>query len=266
VTIEGQALDKGTYGLHMIPGQDQWVVIFSKANAAWGSFTYKESEDALRVNVKPQAAELQDALSYDFDQLGPNSAVISMRWEKVAVPFKVGVNVDDIVQNSLHTQLRGLAQYTWDGWDDAANYLLTHKLSLDDALRYEEQSLQIEERFENRMSKSRILEAMGKQEEAKAERDKALAKASPQQLHGYAFQLLGAKKQQEALEVWKTNAKNHPELWFTHAGMARVYSAQGDFASALKEEKIAEAGAPDSVKLGVQRQIKRLEAKEDINQ
>jgi len=30
VTIEGQSLDKGTYGLHMIPGETQWTVIFSK--------------------------------------------------------------------------------------------------------------------------------------------------------------------------------------------------------------------------------------------
>ncbi|HXY50745.1 MAG TPA: DUF2911 domain-containing protein [Terriglobales bacterium] len=265
VTIEGQPLDKGTYGLHMIPGQDQWIVIFSKANASWGSFTYKESEDALRVTVKPQAAAMQEALSYDFDQVSPTSALITMRWEKLAVPFKVAVNVDDIVQNSLHTQLRGLAQYTWDGWDGAANYLLAHKLNLDEALRYEDQSLQVEERFENLMTKSRILDAMGKPEEAKTERSQAMAKASPQQLHGYAFQLLAEKKPQQAWEVWRTNAKNHPELWFTHAGMARVYSAQGDFDSALKEEKMAEAGAPDGTKALVQRQIRRLEAKEDIN-
>ena len=30
VTIEGQALDRGTYGLHMIPTADEWTIIFSK--------------------------------------------------------------------------------------------------------------------------------------------------------------------------------------------------------------------------------------------
>src|SRR5580698_3746114 len=62
VTIEGQPLDKGTYGLHMIPGETQWTVIFSKDSAAWGSFSYKQGDDALRVTVKPQAAEAHDAL------------------------------------------------------------------------------------------------------------------------------------------------------------------------------------------------------------
>ncbi len=50
VTVEGQPLPAGTYGLHMIPNQDQWTIIFSKMHTAWGSFSYKESEDALRVD------------------------------------------------------------------------------------------------------------------------------------------------------------------------------------------------------------------------
>src|ERR1700675_3029958 len=53
VTIEGKPLAAGTYGLHMIPNENEWTVIFSKNSTSWGSFTYKDSEDALRVNVKP---------------------------------------------------------------------------------------------------------------------------------------------------------------------------------------------------------------------
>src|SRR5580698_5270382 len=53
VTVEGKPLDKGTYGLHMIPTANEWTIIFSKAATAWGSFTYDQSEDALRVTVKP---------------------------------------------------------------------------------------------------------------------------------------------------------------------------------------------------------------------
>src|SRR5579863_579968 len=78
VTIEGKPLDKGTYGLHMIPGQNEWTVIFSKQHTAWGSFTYKESEDALRVTVKPQASEFHEALTYDFNDVKPDSAVATL--------------------------------------------------------------------------------------------------------------------------------------------------------------------------------------------
>src|SRR5207302_515828 len=138
VTIEGQPLEKGTFGLHMIPGENQWTAIFSKNSTSWGSFTYKQDEDALRVNVKPQAAELHDALTYDFDELKHDSAVVTLRWEKVAVPFKVAVKVNDLVTVRIHQQLHGLNQYYWEGWDDAACYFLANKINLDEALTYED--------------------------------------------------------------------------------------------------------------------------------
>lgn len=265
VSVEGQALDKGTYGLHMIPNPDQWTVIFSKINTAWGSFSYKESEDALRVTVKPETTDFREALAYDIDQPTESAAVVTLRWEKIAVPFKVSVDLSNIVQDSLRKQLRGLSQYTWDGWDDAANYLLAHKVGLDEALEYENRSIGTEERFENYNTKSQILEALGRKEEAKAAHEKSLAIATPVQLHGYAFQLQGEKKPDEAYAVWRKNLKDHPDLWFTHSGMARVYSAQGDFASAVKEMKIAESGAPEQNKVFIDAAIKRLEAKDDIN-
>jgi len=121
VTIEGKPLAAGAYGLHMIPGENEWTVIFSRNSTSWGSFTYNQAEDALRVTVKPQAAEFHEALTYDFDDVNPDSTVVTLRWEKVAVPFKVGVNTHEIVEQNLHNQLRGLAQYSWQGWDDAAN-------------------------------------------------------------------------------------------------------------------------------------------------
>ena len=74
--VEGKQLDKGTYGLHMIPNADEWTIIFSKNSTSWGSFTYNQSEDALRVNVKPKTDDMHNALTYDFDQLQPNSAVV----------------------------------------------------------------------------------------------------------------------------------------------------------------------------------------------
>src|ERR1700752_1467300 len=54
VWVEGKPLDKGTYGLHMIPNPDSWTVIFSKTNTGWGSYSYEQKDDALRVNVKPR--------------------------------------------------------------------------------------------------------------------------------------------------------------------------------------------------------------------
>jgi hypothetical protein len=265
VTIEGKPLPKGSYGLHMIPGENEWTVIFSRNSTSWGSFTYDQAEDALRVTVKPQTAEFHEALTYDFDDVTPDSFVVTLRWEKVAVPFKVGVNTHEIVAQNLHQQLRGLSQYSWEGWDDAANYLLQEKIDLEEALKYSDKSIQNEERYDNFMTKSRVLDALGRKDQATTARNKALTMANAIQLHSYGRQLQIDGKPADAFAIYRDNAKKNPDQWIVHVGLSRMYSAQGDFANAAKEMNVAVAGAPDGQKQPLQAFAKRLEAKEDIN-
>jgi tetratricopeptide (TPR) repeat protein len=215
--------------------------------------------------VKPQSTELYNALAYDFDDVKPDSAIVTMRWDKVAVPFKVTVDVNDLVTANIHRQLHGINQYYWEGWDDAAGYFLANKINLEEALKYEDQSIQSEERYDNLLSKSRILDAMGRKEDAAVFRKKALDTANAQQLYFYARQLQGEKKQDEALAIYRSTAKKFPDHWTTHVGMARVYSAQGDFENALKEVKLSLADAPESNKPNLEGYVKKLQAKEDIN-
>ena len=266
VMIENQPLAAGTYGLHMIPNADEWTIIFSKNSTSWGSFTYDQAEDALRVNVKPVAADMHNALTYDFDQLTPDSTVVELEWEKVAVPFKVGVDVHSAVQASLKKQLRNLSQYTWMSWDDAATYLLTEKIAFDDALTYSNKSIQTEDRYDNEMTKANVLKALNRSDESETAKKKALDLANPLQTHLYARQLQAEKHQDEAFAIFRDNAKKHPDQWFVHTGMARIYSSQAKWDDAAKEMKLAVAAAPDSQKVYLGGLMKRLEAKEDINQ
>jgi tetratricopeptide (TPR) repeat protein len=266
VMIEGKPLDKGTYGLHMIPNADEWTIIFSRNSTSWGAFTYDQSEDALRVNVKPKTADIHNALTYDFDQLQPDSAVVELEWQKVAVPFKVSVDVHDLAQASLKKQLRNLSQYTWISWDDAATYLLTEKIALNDALTYANKSIENEDRYDNEITKSKVLTALNHKDEAMAAQKKALDMASPLQIHMYARQLQGEKRSDEAFVIFRENAKKHPDQWYVHSGMARIYCSQGKYDDAAKEMKLALAGAPDNQKSYVDGLVKKLESKQDINQ
>ena len=209
---------------------------------------------------------MHEALTYDFDQVKPESAVVLMEWEKVAVPFTVGVNVHDIVQASLKKQLRNLSQYTWISWDDAANYLLAQKVALDDALTYSDKSIENEDRYDNEMTKSQVLAALNRKDDATATEKKALSLASPLQVHIYARTLQGQKRSDEAYAIFRDNAKKHPDLWFIHSGLARIYCSQGKFDDAAKEMKLALQGAPDNQKSYVDGLVKKLEAKQDINQ
>jgi hypothetical protein len=265
VTVEGKPLAKGIYGLHMIPTENEWTIIFSKAASAWGSFSYNQSEDALRVTVKPHAAEMKEALAYEVDDVTPTSATITLRWEKIAVPFKVDVNTNEVVAQNLHVQLRGISQYTWTGWDEAANYLLANKYNMEEALKDEDRSIAVEERFDNLMTKAQILDALNRKEDATVARNKAMGLASVLQLHGYGRQLQQQGKQEEAFDVFRTNIKKNPNHWLVHTEIARLAVAKGDYDGAIKEMKLAQASVPDQNKPAVEGLLKRLEAKQDIN-
>lgn len=265
VTIEGKQLAKGIYGLHMIPGENEWTVIFSKTATAWGSFSYKEDEDALRVSVKPQSSEFREALAYEFDEVTPDATLVTMRWEKAAVPFRINVPVADVVQADLKNQLRGGSQYIWESWDEAANYLLASKTNLPQALDYSNRSLQVESRFDNLLTKSQVLDAIGKKDEAATVRAQALDLANALQVHGYARLLQTQGQQDQALAIFRTNIKKYPKGWVAHNENARLAVAQGNFDNAVKEMRLAVAEAPDVYKSPLNGLVKRLEAKEDIN-
>ena len=265
VTVEGQPLAKGAYGLHMIPKEDSWTVIFSKNSTSWGSFTYDEKEDALRVTVKPAPAELHESLTYDFEELAPDSAVVTLKWEKVSVPFKVSVNVPEVTLASLRQQVRGLQAYSWVGWNDAATYCLENKTNYEEALKWADSSIQNEERFENLDTKANLLRATGKTSEADATMKKALDVAGPLQLHNYGRQLLTQKKTAEATKIFERNAQKNPKLWFVYVGLARAQSAEGKYKDAARNVKEALARAPEQQKQYLQGLVEKLETGKDIN-
>src|SRR5438477_8151022 len=95
-----------------------------------------------------------------------------MKCEKVAVPFRVSVNLNDTVIPSIRNQLRGRAQYSWEPLNEAANFCLTHKTNLEDGLKWADLSIQNEERFENLSTKADLLQAMNRTDEAKKMRDR----------------------------------------------------------------------------------------------
>ncbi|PYI96757.1 MAG: hypothetical protein DMF00_14590 [Verrucomicrobia bacterium] len=267
VSVEGKPLAKGTYGLHMIPNQDSWTVIFSKTNTGWGSYSYDQKEDALRVDVKPRPfAENKEALEFDFEDLKPTSTAVTLKWEKLGVPFTVSVNDADQTLQNIRAQLKGRGQFTWQSLDEGAQFCLTRKINLDEALRWADASIQNEERFDNLSTKADILRALNRPDEAKTVWNHALEIANAPQLYTYGRQLQNQKKGAEAMEIFKEVAKRFPQGVYGYLAQARIKSSAGDFAGAANDAKQAQAAAPtDAQKQSIQALITRLDAKQDIN-
>lgn len=86
ITINGEALAAGKYGLFTIPGETEWTVIFNSVWDQWGAYDYDEAKDALRVTVAAsEAADLQERLEFKINEGGE----VVIAWEKVQIPFTV---------------------------------------------------------------------------------------------------------------------------------------------------------------------------------
>ena len=212
VSVEGQKLAAGTYGLHMIPTEKDWTVIFSKMSAAWGSFSYDAKEDALRVTVTPKPSSFEERLSYTFEDPTESSATAVLRWAELAVPVRVTVDTPAVVVESLQTQLRGLPRFGWQGWNQAAAYCLQHDVCLDQGLEWADRSVGINENFANLRVKAGLLEKKGDVQAAGQLRAKALQLAVEADMNTYGYQLLGEQKVDEAIAVFQKNVKDYPEV------------------------------------------------------
>ncbi|MEM8895456.1 MAG: DUF2911 domain-containing protein [Bacteroidota bacterium] len=86
VTIEGQKLEAGKYGLFTIPGKDEWTIIFNDTWQQWGAYEYDKSKDALRVTVKPESvSDSAERMTFSIADDG----VVDLRWDKLKVSFNV---------------------------------------------------------------------------------------------------------------------------------------------------------------------------------
>lgn len=266
VSVEGKPLPSGIYGLHMIPTADSWTIIFSKAADSWGSYTYDEKEDALRVSVKPHPAGMQEALQYSFEDLKPDSVTVVMSWEKLAVPFHIAVNDQDTVLPYIRKKMRGFQQYSWGPTNEAAQYCLEKKIALPEALKWADLSIQDEERFENLGTKADILKAMGRSDEAAKVWQHAIELAKPVQLYTYARGLQAQKRDAEAMEIFKTVAQQSPNDLFGHMAQARIKSHAGDYTGAAEDLKQGIAVTPDGAqKEALKGLLDKLNARQDIN-
>lgn len=267
IQVEGQDLPAGTYGLHTLPGEDEWEIIFSKDYLAWGSFAYAQANDVLRVKVKPEeASESQEWMLFTFTDVGTDSTTLTLSWANLRLPISIQVDSHARTLDSIRDQLKGVAQFGWRGPYQAANYCVQNELECEEAMAWVDTSIQNEERFENLSLKSQLLDAAGQGDEAKALLDKALTKGNAGQLFGYGVRLIAQGKNEEALAIFQKNVELNPDGWFVEFGVARGLSALSRFEEAAAQAKISLGKAPNPGAKGfMEAQVKRLEAGEDIN-
>lgn len=274
VKVQGQPLPAGTYGLHMIPGKDEWTVIFSKDAKSWGSFWYDPKQDALRVTAKAGKSEYHEWLTYEFIEREPAKTTAALKWEELQIPFTVTVdNPTQLWVDNMRTDLRGFAGFFWQNWQAAAAYCAQNKVNLPEALKWAERAVSDpfsggDENFITLSTLARLQRLNGLEAEAARTFEKAInhRTAGPLQIHLAARQLLTDGKKEEAVKLFQLNARRFPNQWPVHVGLMRGYAAIGDKKKALQEAKLALPQAPNEPnKKNLEGLIKQLEEGKEIN-
>jgi hypothetical protein len=267
VTIEGKPLAAGSYGLHALPGEKEWTIIFSKNSTAWGSFFYEESEDALRIQVEPAKSDYHEWLTFEFVDRQTDKATVQLAWEDLAVPFTVAVpNVAEVYFRKIAQELQDDDGFDWQAWTQGVQFCLRNKIHLDAAERWARYAIEGpfvgERNFQTLSTLAQVQAAQGKDAEAIATLDLAVAhpSATPGDIHQAARQLSLQGRKDDAIRLWELNAKQHPGQWPTEVGMMRACALKGDAEGALEHGRKALAAAPDpGNKQNLERLVARLE-------
>lgn len=183
VKINGQDLPAGKYSLHTIPDQTEWTIIFNKTHEQWGSFQYKQTEDALRVRVKPQTAPMmRETLAFDFETVEPRAATVVLEWEKVRLPFTV--DVGDVNARVLPKLRKAIADAKPDDQraqlqtrTQTVGFIVNNQLkeNYTEAQKYIDEAIKMSETYGTLSAKARLLAAMENYKEAVATGEKAVA-------------------------------------------------------------------------------------------
>lgn len=234
VTIEGQPLPAGTYGLHMIPRPDRWTVIFSEATHAWGSFFYDPAEDALRVDVEPTEGPFEERLRFVIDPLADDEALLELRWGTLRLPIHVGIDLEQVTYERIADEyLHGLTAFNGESWSKAARWCVDHGRNLEQALAWSDESIERGKNFSNVSLKAQILGQLGRTAEAAPLKQEAWTVATEDELTEMGGQLMARSQYADAMAIFRLSTQRNPDSWKAYDLLGEACRKAGRTADAI---------------------------------
>lgn len=175
VKVNGHEVPAGIYSLFAIPGPDQWVLVLNKNPKQWGAYRYKPEEDLLRFNVKPQIGPFTEWMVFTITPLERGKGVVEMAWENLRVPFTVEADADKEAWSSIDQLLAGTPKAR--DYSTAALFAVTTEQRLSEALVWIDRCLALEESVFAHDVKARVLNKLGRTDDALKSVEIALAGA-----------------------------------------------------------------------------------------
>lgn len=139
VNFGGTAVSAGSYALFTIPTASSWTVILNKSAGAWGSYSYDEKNDVVRVTAKPVALpELVETMTINLMNVRDEKAVIAIEWEKTRVPIEIETDVVGVVVPQIQAAMKGEGKKPYF---QAAMFYYEHDLDLKQAVAWIDEAI-----------------------------------------------------------------------------------------------------------------------------
>jgi hypothetical protein len=159
VIIEGKKIDAGSYSVFTIPNENEWTIILNKNTEQWGAGEYNEKEDAIRMTVKPSKAPMTfQRMTFMITALENHMAEIHLFWADTQVSFMVDANPVAKVVSTIESTLKQ-ADNLWYTYAQSAEYFLDNNQDKEQALKWADKSISLNDHFYNNWVKARILVA-----------------------------------------------------------------------------------------------------------
>lgn len=261
-TVEGKPVPAGTYGLFFVINEDNTgELVLSKDYQSWGSFWYDQNHDLFRTKIQLREAPFTEMLTYDFINNTRNSSELVLNWEKKQFPVKIEFDVDKIVMANAVEQLKGTTGFGWQGYASAANYALQNKTDYEQALKWADQAITMNNSFNTLSIKSNILKATGKTDEADKLMNDAIVISTENELNLYGYQLMNNGQVDKAIEIFTLNTKRFPKSANCFDSLGEAYVTKGDSKNAIANFKRSlSMNPPANVKANSEKFLKQLGA------
>jgi hypothetical protein len=172
VKINGKDLIAGDYALFSTPGADSWEIMFNTNLEQYGTGNYQDSEESLRISVKPEKHPFTETFTFSIDNITDNTADICMIWEETKVCMTMEVEVNELAEKNIQDKINEIEK-AYGVYNTSARWYLDNGGDVAKALEWAQKSTAIQETFWNLVTLSRAQAANGKYKDAIATAEKS---------------------------------------------------------------------------------------------
>ena len=200
VSIDGQTLNAGSYGLYTVPNENSWEVMFySESDNSGVPRDWDDTKVVAKTSVEVYSMQMNvETFTITFDDVSGTSAVIGILWEKTYVGIKFEVPTDKLVSDTIAAVMAASPEVV--DYYNAAIYYRQQDLDIKKANEWMEKAMSLTEKpaFWQLRQQSLIYAKMGDTEKAIAVAEKSLELSKAAGNEAYI------KMNTQSLAEWKT--------------------------------------------------------------